>query len=276
MPPRSRCLPFPAHAVTTVRVSHDGAAWLADCTAGLAAQTRPPQRVVAVDTGSTDDSVGVLTAALGESTVLTRPRTTGLGEAIQAGLDAFAGAPAPPRVSAGAKDWVWVLHDDCAPQPDALHALLERADSSPSAVLVGPKVVSWDNRRLVEVGVTIDSSGFRETGLEPREVDQGQHDEVGDVLAVGTAGMLVRRDTWDSLGGLDAAWPLVGDDVDFGWRVNASGGRVLIAPRAVVRHVAALTHRERRADAIGLRMGAAARAHGMQLVLANTSPWLVV
>ena len=133
----------------------------------------------------------------------------------------------------------------------------------------GPR--SWN-----EAGVTVDSSGFRETGLEPREVDQGQHDEVGDVLAVGTAGMLVRRDTWDSLAGLDPAWPLVGDDVDFGWRVNASGGRVLIAPRAVVRHVAALTHGERRADAIGLRMGAAARAHGMQLVLANTSAWLVV
>ena len=276
MPPRTRRLHFPDHAVTTVLVSHDGAAWLPECTAALAAQTRPPQRVVAVDTGSTDGSVDVLIAALGESTVLSRPRTTALGEAIQAGLNAFAGAPEPPGVSPGAKEWVWLLHDDCAPQPDALHALLERADASPSAVVVGPKVVSWDSRRLVEIGVTVDSSGFRETGLEPREVDQGQHDEVGDVLAVGTAGMLIRRDTWDSLAGLDPAWPLVGDDVDFGWRVNASGGRVLIAPRAVVRHVAALTHGERRADAIGLRMGAAARAHGMQLVLANTSAWLVV
>ena len=210
-----------------------------------------------------------------------RPSSPGRGrrgwaEAIQAGLDAFAGAPAPPGVGAGATEWVWVLHDDCAPQPDALHHLLERADASPSAVVIGPKVISWDSRRLVEVGVTIDSSGFRETGLEPREVDQGQHDEVGDVLAVGTAGMLVRRDTWDSLGGLDSSWPLVGDDIDFGWRVNANGGRVLVAPHAVVRHAGALTNGERRGDAIGLPTGAAARAHGMQLVLANTSPWLVL
>src|SRR3954471_20730433 len=131
MPPRTRRLQFPDHAVTTVLVSHDGAAWLPECTGALAAQTRPPQRVVAVDTGSTDNSVDLLTAALGESTVITRPRTTGLGAAIQAGLDAFAGAPAPPGVSAGATEWVWVLHDDCAPQPDALRALLERADASP-------------------------------------------------------------------------------------------------------------------------------------------------
>src|SRR3954470_3086783 len=276
MPPRTRRLHFPDHAVTTVLVSHDGAAWLPECTAALAAQTRPPQRVVAVDTGSTDGSVDVLTATLGESTVLSRPRTTGLGEAIQVGLNAFAGAPEPPGVSPGAKEWVWLLHDDCAPQPDALHALLERADASPSAAVVGPKVVSWDSRRLVEVGVTVDSSGFRETGLEPREMDQGQHDEVGDVLAVGTAGMLVRRDVWDRLDGLDPAWPLVGDDVDFGWRVNAAGGRVLVAPGAVVRHVGALAGHDRRGDAISLPVGAAARAHGMQLVLANTSPWLVL
>src|SRR3954451_22632487 len=276
MPPRSRRLHFPDHAVTTVLVSHDGAAWLSGCSAALAAQTRPPQRVVAVDTGSTDGSVAMLAASLGESTVVTRPRTTGLGAAVQAGLDAFAGAPQPPGVAADAKEWIWVLHDDCAPEPDALRCLLDRADASASAVVIGPKVVSWDRRRLLEVGVTVDSSGFRETGLEPREMDQGQHDEVGDVLAVGTAGMLVRRDVWDRLGGLDPAWPLVGDDVDFGWRGNASGGRVLVAPRAGVRHAAALTNGERRADAIGLPMGAAARAHGMQLVLANTSAWLVV
>lgn len=275
MPPRSRRLHFPDHAVTTVLVSHDGAAWLSECTTALAAQTRPPQRVVAVDTGSTDDSVALLAAALGESTVISRPRDTGFGAAVQAGLDAFVGAPQPPGVAAGAKEWVWILHDDCAPEPQALHALLERAEDSPSAVVIGPKVLSWDRRRLLEVGVTIDSSGFRETGLEPRELDQGQHDEVGDVLAVGTAGMLVRRETWDRLGGLDAAWPLVGDDVDFGWRVNAAGGRVVVAPRAVIRHVEALTTSGRSHDAVSLPVGAAARAHGMQVVLANTSPWLV-
>ena len=41
------------------------------------------------------------------------------------------------------------------------------------------------------------------TGVEFREVDQGQHDGRSDVLAVGTAGMLVRREVWDRLGGPD-------------------------------------------------------------------------
>src|SRR3954453_14699408 len=110
MPPRNRRLHLADHAVTTVLVSHDGAAWLSECTAALAAQTRPPQRVVAVDTGSTDGSVAGLAASLGESTVVTRPRTTGLGAAVQAGLDTFAGAPQPPGGSPGEKERVWGLH----------------------------------------------------------------------------------------------------------------------------------------------------------------------
>ena len=61
------------------------------------------------------------------------------------------------------------------------------------------------------------------------------------MLAVGTAGALIRRDVWERLGGLDPAWSTYGDDVDLGWRINAAGGRVVVATRAVVRHVRAQT-----------------------------------
>jgi GT2 family glycosyltransferase len=264
-------LAFSRHAVTVVLVSHDGATWLPETLAALAGQTRPPQRVVAVDTGSHDASAALLAESLGESAVLTRPVGTGLGAAVQAGLDAFAGSPPPPGIDTDAVDWVWVLHDDSAPDPDTLERLLERVDGSPSVTVAGPKVLSWDRRRLLEVGVTTDGSGRRETMLEPREVDQGQHDARGDVLAVGTAGMLARRDAWDRLGGLDEQLPLFGDDVDFGWRVNADGGRVVVATDAVVRHAAGLASGRRRADAVPGAAGGTARAHGMRVVLMNTA-----
>jgi GT2 family glycosyltransferase len=273
--PDTARLALPRHAVTVVLVSHDGATWLPDTLAALAGQTRPPQRVVAVDTGSRDSSPAVLADALGESAVIHRPGDTGLGAAIQAGLDAFTGAPPPPGIDTDAVDWVWVLHDDSAPDPDALERLLERVDASPSVSAVGPKALSMDRRRLLEVGVTTDGSGRRETMLEPREVDQGQHDTRGDVLAVGTAGLLVRRDVWDRLGGIDGNLELYGDDVDFGWRINADGGRVVVATDAVIRHGAGLASGRRRPDAVSGRPGGVARAHGMRVVLMNTAAALV-
>lgn len=275
MPPKPSSQQFPGHLVTAVIVSHDGARWLPECLAALAAQARPPQRVVAVDTGSTDGSAALLAEALGESAVVRMPASTALGAAVQAGLDAFDGAPAPPGTRGAPEQWVWVLHDDCAPAPTALRELLTEAERSPSVAAWGPKLLSWTGRHLAEVGRTIDSSGAVQTGLEPRELDQGQHDDTGDVLAVSTAGMLLRRPVWDAAGGLDPAWPLFGEDVDLGWRLHARGERVRVAPRAEVRHASAATAGERPVAAVAGRPAAAARRHGLQVVLANTAGWLV-
>ena len=73
-------------------------------------------------------------------------------------------------------------------------------------------------------------------GIEPGEIDQGQHDHNRAVLAVGSAGMLVRRDAWDRLGGFDTGLKLFRDDVDFCWRAQGAGYRVQVVTDAVLYH----------------------------------------
>lgn len=230
--------------VTAVVVAHDGAAWIPRLLTALSASTRVPDVVTGVDTGSQDDSADLLRAALGPDRVLTVDSRMGFGAAVAAGL-----AEVDPSSTPGAahgrhaashvdpEEWIWLLHDDCAPAPDALERLLETAVTDPEIAAVGCRVRAWPRaRRLLEVGVTITGTGHRETGLEPGEYDQGQYDEERDVLAVSTAGMLVRRSCWDSLDGLDPRLPLFRDDVDFGWRAAAAGYRVVVSPKAVLFH----------------------------------------
>ncbi|MER8188242.1 glycosyltransferase [Kitasatospora sp. NPDC094015] len=276
---------YPRHLVTAVIVSHDGARWLPQALAGLLGQDRQVQRILAVDTGSTDTSPQLLQDTLGdwlpESGPLVLGRRTGFGTAVgqavlnspplrpedlpysldPSGYDPVTGGWDDYGDPLGHEDdlgrggpretrpveWLWLLHDDCEPQTDALRRLLQVADSTPTAAVVGPKLRSWyDRRQLLEVGVTIARSGRRWTGLDRREQDQGQHDQVRPVLAVSSAGMLVRRDVFEELGGFDKALPLMRDDTDFCWRVNAAGHRVVVAPDAVLRHAEAAS-RERRA-----------------------------
>src|SRR5690606_31941411 len=91
-------------------------------------------------------------------------------------------------VDGGPPGWVWLLHDDCAPEPDALEHLLAAGAMSASVGIVGPKLVAWDDsRELIEVGLTVNRSGARDCGVDARERDQGQHDHRTDVLAAGTA-----------------------------------------------------------------------------------------
>ncbi len=237
----------PDGRVTAVLVTHDGAAWLPETLAGLAEQQRRPDAVVVVDTGSVDASLELVAPVADQ--LVTLPREASYGQAIRAALQGCAAATEG--------EWLWLLHDDCAPDPGALAALLETAAEMPSAGVVGPKCLSWDGRHLIEVGITTDATGRRETGLERHEVDHGQHDAVRDVLAVGTAGALVRRSLFERLGGFDPALPTARDDIDFGWRVNRAGARVVVAPRAVVRHASA--------GATGVRApGVPGRAHRLE------------
>ncbi|HWB66144.1 MAG TPA: glycosyltransferase [Mycobacteriales bacterium] len=250
--------------VTAVLVCRDGAAWLPAVLSAVAAQTRAVERFVAVDTGSRDESVQLVSEICGESAVLVAA-DAGFADAVQRGLAGF-----DPVAQT---EWVWLLHDDSAPDPTALEELLARVEHAPSIWMVGPKVLDWDGQRLVQAGLTIDGGGHIDTGLDGREVDQGQRDDVDEVLAVGSAGALIRRDVWDRLGGLPPQWPTEAGDVDLGWRVNAADGRVVVASRAIVRHAAA--HDGDRHHGGGDGDLATRRLHGMQVVLANARRWTV-
>ncbi|MER7545787.1 glycosyltransferase [Actinomadura sp.] len=230
------------HVVTAVLVVHDGARWLPETLKALLTQARPAQRLVIVDTGSRDRGPAVLAEVAGEGTVLTLPRTTGYGEAIAEALRQDAASAPVPDDDPGTSrtEWVWLLHDDSAPAHDALAQLLRTAEADPNIAVLGPKVRDWDDRRILrEVGVTVDAAGRRERGLDQDEFDQGQHDGVRDVLAVGSAGMLVRRDVWERIGGFDVEYGIFRDDLDFCWRVHAAGQRVVTATDAVVYHAEA-------------------------------------
>jgi GT2 family glycosyltransferase len=239
--------------VTAVIVAHDGAGWLPRVMDAVTTQTRPVQRVVAVDTGSTDRSGAMLAQAFGRAAVFGMDRTTGYGVAVAKALrhrSANTHVPAPGAPRADQAEWIWLLHDDSEPAPDALQRLLAAARESPGAAVFGPKIMDFSDRDVVlEAGITIDRAGRRITGIEPREVDQGQHDGDRDVLAVSSAGMLVRRDVWDQVGGFDAGLRLFREDIDFCWRVQAAGYRVRVVTDAVLYHVEATARNRRDAPA---------------------------
>ncbi|MET8050854.1 glycosyltransferase family 2 protein [Streptosporangium sp. NPDC005286] len=252
----------PHHTVTAIVVSHDGSRWLGETLEALLRQTRPVDRVVGVDNGSRDGSAALLTGALGSRAVLTLPRSTGFGEAVAEVLDRLG--------PGGGQEWIWLLHDDCAPDVDALRILLEAAEADSKTAVLGPKLRDWlDRRILLEVGVTVDRTGRRNTGLEAREFDQGQYDGIRDVLSVSTAGMLIRRDVWDEVGGLDPALPLFRDDLDLCWRVRAVGYRVQNVTRAVAWHAEAAARRRRRITASGDHPRRLDRRNALFVVMAN-------
>lgn len=252
--------------VEVVLVSHDGATWLPAVLDGIAAQTAPVAGVLAVDTGSKDGSADLVARTLEHRlpvTVLGAGGATSFPEAVDQALAAL-------REQGRSPEWIWLLHDDSNPAPDALAHLLAAAADRPDADILGPKLREWPSlRRLLELGVTISGTGRRETGLERGEYDQGQHDEVREVLAVNTAGMLVRRQLLEDLGGFDDQLPIFGNDIDLGWRAASGGRTTLVVPQAVVFHAEAAHRGVRRTGLTGRHTHYQERRAALFTLLAN-------
>lgn len=265
-------LPRRHHHVTAVVVSHEGEVWLPAVLTTLASQTRHADAVVGVDTGSTDDSPNLLRRSLGSDRVIVEDFSTGFGAAAAAGLAHVGDVQVVASEDSGELvTWVWLLHDDSAPNATCLEALLNAADDNPSVAVLGPKILGWhDQRLLLEAGFSVTGAGQRFTGLERREHDQGQHDGDRDVLAVSSAGMLIRRDLWDKLNGFDPQLPLFRDDLDFCWRAHRAGERVMVATNAVLHHREASAHGRRITD-IAPHPHRADREAAVHVLLAQSS-----
>jgi GT2 family glycosyltransferase len=196
-----------------------------------------------------------LTELLGQDAVFGMEPDSGYGAAVARALQhppARRPAPGSPGGQVPGPEWIWLLHDDCEPATDALEQLLAAAGRSRSVAVLGPKLRDLSDRRVVrEAGITTDRAGRRLTGVEPGEIDQGQHDGNRAVLAVSSAGMLIRRDVWDRLGGFDSNLPLFRDDIDFCWRAHAAGYEVRVITEAVVYHRELSARQVRMAPATG-------------------------
>ncbi|WP_461189527.1 glycosyltransferase family 2 protein [Arthrobacter sp. Z4-13] len=247
-------------------VAHNGSAYLPKNLAALEGQTRPADHVIGVDTGSRDNSQVLLEQALGPAHVVSHRGKSGMGAAVSAALAEL--APWRGDHGNGSSEWIWLLHDDAAPAPEALAELLLAVERAPSVTVAGCKQLDWHaERRLVDVGLSTSRWAERLTLIDADELDQGQYDGRSDTFAVNSAGMLVRRDVWEQLGGFDPALPGSGDDVDFCWRNRLAGHRVVVVPTARMFHVAHRPH--------ALGNAAAARKAQVHLRLKHAPLWMV-
>lgn len=205
--------------VSAVVLSHDEPVSLTRVLDQLSKQTLSPSRILVVDTSRTEAS-----ASEGLETLKLNHKTS-FAAAIESAVRHLA-----------TDGYLWILHDDSAPDADALENLMREVELSPSLAVVGPKQVDWDNPKLIkQMGLTL-TRGGRLFSRVRGEFDQGQHDHLEDVMAVGTAGALLNLEKYKQLGGFDPKAPPLAADVDFSIRARLSGGRVAIAPASKLAH----------------------------------------
>lgn len=217
--------------IAVVVVSHQSAAVLAGCLDALpAAAPRRGVRVCVVDNASTDDSVAIASARLGESSVLRLGENRGFAAGVNAGLAALPGT------------WYAVLNPDTATPAGALDALADVLEANPRAGLAGPRVRARNGRPEASVGrfpsLTRERAhtwlldrllGF-EGRLAPFPARTGPVDWVS-----GCAWML-RAEALRQVGPLDEGYFMYYEDVDYCRRLHDAGWEVLAVPEIAIVH----------------------------------------
>lgn len=195
------------------------------------------REIVVVDNGSTDDSVSRLEdAGLARVRVVRTGQNLGYGAGINRGV-----------ALAGPGD-VLVCNPDLLLDGGCIAALAARLGAEPDLGIVAPRLRNPDGSTYVSgrpFPSLLDAMGHAFVGLfwpgnpwSRRYLQTGwDREESAEVDWASGALLLVRRRTFELLGGFDERFFMFMEDVDLCWRARQAGWRVAVEPAAGAVHV---------------------------------------
>lgn len=216
---------------------------LADCLDAIAAMDRSvPFETVVVLNDATDDVRAVAEGRSGQVRLAAVPVNLGVAGAFNHGF------------GLGTGEFLLELQDDSVPAPDLLAVLVARAEADPDAGAIGALTVNHDGE-VSDPGWIVCRDGATLPGLLDGSRNPDDYRECRAVDYHGSAGMLIRRTAWESVGGLDDEfYPAYYGDVDLCFRLRERGWRILVEPRARVIHAGGASTTSRFREFVALRL----------------------
>lgn len=188
--------------------------------------------VVIVDNASTDDSVAFLKEKYPELRIIINEENYGFAKGYNVGLR---------QIEA---EYYCLLNSDIEVTPHWVAPVIEQMDADAAIAAVQPKLLSFYKRTYFEyagaAGGFIDKYGYpfcRGRFFDVLEEDKGQYDTDLQIFWATGAALFVRAEVFHKLGGLDDDFFAHMEEIDFCWRINNAGYKIMMNPRSVVYHI---------------------------------------
>lgn len=258
-------------SVAVVVVSYEVRERLLRCLASVRACIRRTQELcagaqvdlVVVDNASTDGTAFALRQQFPEVTVVAMPTNVGFGQAVNEGVRRV-----PGRL-------ILILNPDTELAEDTIYRMARRLEADPRVGVLGARQVNDSGVFQLSVGPApslaaelgrkaIQMLLDRGVGWATKAVDAALQRRC-DVDWVAASCMLLRRETFDAVGGFDPRFFLYFEDIDLCLRIRAQGLRVIYDPTVTIRHQrgeSAATNRSRAMQAYRESQEIFWRTHG--------------
>lgn len=222
----------PTDKLAVVILNWNGAKMLARFLPTVLEYSKTEAIVWVADNASTDDSVALLAKHFPQVRLLRLDRNYGFAEGYNKAL---------AQIKA---TYYLLLNSDVEVTHHWLTPLIEYMDAHGDVAACQPKLLSQQNKDSFEYagagGGFIDHYGYpfcRGRVFDTVEVDNGQYDDICDLLWATGACLMVRAADYWKCGGLDGHFFAHNEEIDFCWRLRLLGRRVVAVPDSVVYHV---------------------------------------
>ena len=196
--------------------------------------------VVVADNGSTDASLEYLRTQ--PIRLITLDKNYGFAEGYNRAIE---------QVEA---EYVVLLNSDVEVTENWLNTLLEFARARVNVVAVQPKILSWQSKEDAQharssdilfehagaAGGMMDCLGYPYCYgrmMSHVEYDHGQYDEPRPIFWASGACLLIRRDIYLQVGGLDGQFFAHQEEIDLCWRLHCRGYEIMSVPQSTVYHL---------------------------------------
>lgn len=190
--------------------------------------------VIVADNGSTDDSLDVLRSEFPTVQVIELDKNYGFADGYNRAIS---------RVE---HPYVVLLNSDVRTPEGWLEPLLGYMEANPDVGAVQPKLLhDGEDHDVFEyagaAGGYLDCHGYpycRGRIFECLEDDNGQYDNITPSIVWGSgACLMVRRELYRKVGGLDGAFFAHMEEIDLCWRIHLTGSDVRMVPQSRVYHL---------------------------------------
>ena len=218
--------------VSIIILNYNGKQYLMDCLSSIRKQTFQDFEIILFDNGSTDYSFENNIPPDLEVFKLIRSKTNlGFAEGNNWAILHAEG------------EYVVLLNNDTIVDEHWLEELVKVMDSSENIAVATSKILRLKSHGgYTYLTYIIESAGLIfDDGIFPRlrgsgEHDHGQYDTQCYVWGASGCSMMIRKSVIDKLGLFDSSYFAYCEDVDFCWRVNEAGLKIVYNPNSIVYH----------------------------------------
>lgn len=210
--------------VTVVIPNYNGIKYLDDCLEALYAQSAECGfRVIVVDNGSTDGSVGQAKEKFPRVEWICLKENTGFCHAVNEGI------------KASATEYVILLNNDTKVYEGFVQNLYEAIEKDKRIFSVSAKMLQWDNPELVDDAgdrYCVLGWGFARGKGKPA----CDYDKPVKIFSACGGAAIYRKEIFEKIGYFDELHFAYMEDMDIGYRAQIYGYRNMYEPKAQVLH----------------------------------------